>query len=335
PDSSATTPDSIRFIKYGNAVVQWDDSSDSLLAPNEDPVLMKSLVQSPFAAAFARARNYARQGLYQMAQADFSLALTVAGTPAEYVIALHGWRRMVSTADRDSTSVRVGYQSNYWNSLVTGLAGRAQYADSSWMREIAAEVLTIEEITRLDTASVENTLRSLIRTSSNDGVRRRTLLRLVFFDCCIRTQYASAYSTFQTLDGWYPHSEEAVYAKILLRIPLDSADVAAMGKAPEVVGGKLNGQGIIDDWLIVEGPWPTPQADLAKLRVYASDEMDVERSIHDIRGARVRTEPATTLNPGWNDMTVKCRGLSSGTYLLVLEHGTKRKSILLNILRGR
>ncbi|MBE0643063.1 MAG: hypothetical protein IH600_03190 [Bacteroidetes bacterium] len=335
PDSSATTPDSIRFIKYGNAAVQWDDPSDSLLAPNEDPVLMKSFVQSPFVAAFTRAHNYARQGLYQMAQADFSLALSEAGTRSEYVLALHAWRRMVNTADRDSTAIRSGYQSSYWNSLVTALTGKAMYADSSWMREIAGEVLTLEKISRMDTASVENTLRSLISTSSNDGVRRRSLLRLVFFDCCIRTQYASAYSTFQTLDGWYPHSDEAIYAKILLRIPLDSADVAAMGKAPEVLGGKPNGPGIIDDWLIVKGPWPTPQADLAKLRVYASDEMDVERSIYDIRGARVRTEPSTTLNPGWNDMTVKCSGLSSGTYLFVLEHGTKRKSILLNILRGR
>jgi hypothetical protein len=74
PDSiPGVTADTLKFLKVGSAVLQWSDPSNWNPSPSTDPVLMKGTLSS-FRAALARAQSSARQGLYQSAQTDFSLA---------------------------------------------------------------------------------------------------------------------------------------------------------------------------------------------------------------------------------------------------------------------
>ncbi len=333
PDTAAVTPDAIRFVKGRDAIAQWDDPSDSLLSPSTDPVLRKSALQSPFNSALARGRASTRQGFYQAAQTDFALAANLAATRDEFITALQAWRRMVNTADRDSLKGAPGYRSAYWTALASVLAGKADYADSLWMRNIAAEILLTERIKRRDTTGLSSSMQALANGNPDDAVVRRTHLRHVVYDECVRGDHGAALSRCQSLQSAWPQSREALYAKILLRQHLDSMDIASLAKLPLEQGTETERHIVQTRGLLIEGPWPTPQRDEAFLRVWSDEAVVVDRSVYDMRGVCLRRDQGITLREGWNGMALRLDGLASGAYVLVLERYDRRWTVALNVVR--
>ncbi len=334
PDSiPGVSPDTLRFSLSYNGIFQWADPTDSIPTPGSDPVLLKTLSASTFSAAMARANRNTQQGFYAAAQADYAFAAQEASTIQEALQSLIDWREMVAIAERDSIVVQPTYKSPYWHVLENGLSGLSAYSDSSWKRNMASELLSIEQIRKRDTTDAQARLTSIISHSGSASCVRRSLLRLVYLQYCIKSNYSAAYSYYEALNNAYPRTYENVYAKILLGLAPDSADWAAIAKqSGEEDLGNTDAQPHAPLWLQIEGPWPNPLYGIANLRVHVEEQIVTDHYLYDMKGSRLRSVHSLQLNAGWNDVVIDCTGLSSGAYMLVFQRGARRQSVRLNVI---
>jgi hypothetical protein len=143
----------------------------------------------------------------------------------------------------------------------------------------------------------------------------------------------AALACCQSLQSAWLRSQEALYAKILLRMHLDSMDIASLAKLPAEQYFETERHIPQAAELVIEGPWPTPQRDEAFLRVWSDEAAVVDRSVYDMRGVRLRRDQGITLREGWNGMAVRLDGLASGAYVLVLERFDRRWTVRLNVAR--
>lgn len=284
PDSiPGVTADTLKFLKVGSAILQWSDPSNWNPSPSTDPVLMKTTV-SPFRAALARAQSAARQGLYQSAQTDFSLAATEAMIADEFLECLHSWRQMVVVTEQDSVNARAGSRNVYWTSMHTALTGNALYADSVWKRNISNEILSVELVRKRDTTQALNVLATLTGNGMPAEFRRRALLRSVYTYYCLMNDYASAMNRYQTIAQTYPGSLEQFEAKLILRLPIDSADVAALQKTSEFQNVHEHPTLAQPAWISIEGPAPNPATHTAAFTVRTERPVRFRIDVYDIAG---------------------------------------------------
>lgn len=287
PDSiPGVTADTLKFLKVGSAVLQWSDPSNWNPSPSTDPVLMKSTLSS-FRSALARAQSAALQGLYQSAQTDFSLAATEAMSVDEFLECLHSWRQMVIVTEQDSVHARAGRRNAYWTSMRTSLANNAAYADSAWKRNISNEMLSVELVRKRDTTEALNVLATLTGNGMPEEYRRRALLRAVYTYCCLMDDYPSAMNRYQTIAQTFPGSLEQFEAKLMLRLPIDSMDIASLHKAAE----SQDAHGLLSvsrpGWITIEGPSPNPAAHATVLTVTTERAVRLRIDVYDLAGKNV------------------------------------------------
>ncbi len=335
PDSiPGISADTLHFTVMNNGIFQWDDPTDSIPTPGSDPVLLKTPTVSPFISAMERANRNARQGYYAVAQTDYAFAANQACTIQEALQCLIDWQEMVAVAERDSVAVQPTFKSPYWHVLENGLAGLGAYSDSSWKRNLASELLSIEQIRKRDTVNAQARLTNIISHSASTGCVRRALLRLVYMHYCIKSNYSAAYAYYEVLNNTYARTHENVYAKILLRIAPDSADWASMTKVTgedDVWNAEV--QSPVPDWMRIEGPTPNPSYGVANLRVYVHEPIIADHHLYDLKGSRLRSAHGLQINTGWNDVVIDCSGLSAGSYFVVFQNGTLQQSVKLNVIR--
>ena len=257
-------------------------------SPSTDPVLMKSTL-SPFRTALARAQSSARQGLYQFAQTDFTLAATEAMTAQELLECMHSWRQMVIATEQDSAHARAVSRNAYWVSMRTTLANNAAYADSAWKRNISNEILSVELVRKRDTTEALNVLASLTGNGMPGEYRRRALLRAVYTYFCLMNDYPSAMNRYQAIAQAFPGSLEQFEAKLILRLPIDSLDLASLRKTTESGLEQQRPSVSRPGWITIEGPAPNPASNATTFTVTTARAVRLRIDVYDLAGKSVFT----------------------------------------------
>jgi hypothetical protein len=216
-------------------------------------------------------------------------------------------------------------------SNANALSANATYADSTWKREIAAELLSLDQIKRRDTSAARTNLQNLASNGSSLALKRRALLRLVYLDRCIGHDYATAFARYQTLENSYANTRESVFAKLLLCLHPDSTEWSAFAKETESDSFVGTVHPAIPGWITLSPVWPNPFKDRTTLHVQTEEEQFVDLLIYDISGKVLRREPGYLLRAGKNSLTVERDALSSGLYIIVVQSGAKRVSSLIQV----
>lgn len=315
PDSiSGVTVDTLKFLKVGSAVLQWTDPSSWNPSPSTDPVLFKNS-QSSFNSALARAQSSARLGLYQSAQTDYSLAVTEAFTPTELLECLHSWRQMVVATERDSAHALAGIRNTYWTSMCTSLANNAAYADSAWKRNISNEILSVELVRKRDTTEALNVLSKLMSYGMTEEYRRRALLRSIYTYYCLMKDYQSAMNHYLEIAHAFPGSLEQFEAKLILRLPIDSADAASVQKAPAARYIHERPTVAHRGWITIEGPRPNPTASATTFIVTTARAVWLRIDFYDLAAKSLLTVYNGLLVIGTHRISFDGARLRPGVYL--------------------
>jgi hypothetical protein len=315
PDSiPGVTADTLKFLSVGTAILQWSDPSGWNPSPSSDPVLMKTTA-SAFRTALTRAQAYARQGLYQMAQTDFSLASTEAGTASELLECLHSWRRMVVVTEQDSIQARASSSSVYSSSMRTALMNHAAYADSAWKRNIANEVLSVELVRKRDTTQALSVLAALTSNGMPEEYRRRGLLRTVYTFAYLMNDYPAALNRYQLIAQLFPGSLEQFEAKLILRLPIDSTDIASLQKSTGHSSGGTQPVLSRPAWLTIEGPAPNPASHATAFTVTTARAVRLRIEVFDLAGNSLHTVYDGSLKDGAHHLPFDGSRLPAGVCL--------------------
>jgi len=132
----------------------------------------------------------------------------------------------------------------------------------------------------------------------------------------LKNDYQTAYSRFQALEQSYAGSMENLQAKIILRLPIDSTDLAALAKLPESDDRSAHGEIPLPEWISLEGPAPHPARNVVVFQLGTLRDVVLKAEVYDLAGRRRMAITNQDYPAGVHLLKMDVTALSPGSYLL-------------------